>query len=518
MTAPASFDAAALFAAGARRFASRIAVRSADAALTYTRLLERALRLAGAIASLGVGAGDRVALLLPNGAHFVEAWWGIVCAGAVVVPVNPRAAREELRFILEDSGAACVIVDAGHLALVASLAAATPGRTLVCVGTPAHGARDYEDLLAQASAAGPRPLRDPAAPCAIYYTAGSTGRPKGVVRSQLSVAWGLAMLAQRLAIDDVMLARAPMSHTGGSLTGPFALLFAGGTLVIPERTDADALVALVQRHRVTRLYLHPVLAAKALFAALDRTGARLDSLRRLHWTAGFLPEAVRAEIFRRFPGLPLEVTYGMTEVSNIATYECNPSQAHASNCVGFPWPGSEVAVLDANGERLPPQGGEGEIVVRSPTAMSGYWNAPELSAEAMRDGWLHTGDLGSLGADGALFLTGRRKDVIKSAGMSVHAAEVEHALAAHADIVDAAVFGLPDPHWEEAVTAVVARRAASQVGEAELLEHCRAHLSGYKLPKRIHFLAELPRNASNKIDKRALAARFAAGAAATATP
>ncbi len=519
MSEQTSFDAVSLLVASAGRRGSKVAIRSGNEELTYAALLDRTARLAAGLRSIGVATGDRVALLLPNGARFVEAWWAIIMAGAVVVPVNPRTAREELRFYLEDSGAGCVVVDAAHLETVRALgdSASSRQRKLVCLDSAVNGIENYENLITRSQASEERPVRTRPVrtlmhPCAIYYTAGSTGRPKGVVRSHLSVAWGLAMLAQRLSADDVLLGRAPMAHTGGSLTGPFGVLIAGGTLIIPEQTDANSLLDLVTRHHVTRFYLHPVLNAKAVFAAMDHGRFDLRSLRRLQWTAGFLPEAIRAEIFRRFPGLPLEVTYGMTEVSNIATYECDETGALSSNCVGYAWPGSEFALLGDSGEFLPSGAGEGEVVVRSPTAMSGYWNAPELTAAAMHEGWIRTGDLGRVGDDGGLFLTGRIKDVIKTAGMTVHAAEIEHALAAHAEVIDAAAFALPHPHWEEAVTAVVARRAASSLSEADLIEHCRAHLNSYKLPKRIFFLSELPRNASNKVDKRALIAKFAAQA------
>lgn len=518
MNSPARFDAATLFRASARRFAGKTAIWHEGTPTSYTHLLERVERLAAGLIALGLAPGDRVVLLLPNGVLFIEAWWSVVLAGAVVVPLNPRTAFEELHFYIDNSGAACVITDTAHLASVQALRAcgAGCGAQLICVDPIDGKTEDYEALIARSAPLGAHDVQELGSPCAIYYTAGSTGRPKGVVRSHTSVAWGLTMLAQRLSSDDVLLSRAPMAHTGGSLTGPYAVLLAGGTLVIPARTDPDSLLELVQRHRVTRLYLHPVLSAKGIFEAMDRTAFDLSSLRRLHWTAGFLPEGLRSEIFRRFPGLPLEVTYGMTEVSNIATYDCEPGSALASNCVGHAWPGSEIALLGDDGERIPHGRGEGEVVVRSPTAMSCYWEAPELTAIATAGGWLHTGDLGRMSEDGALYLTGRIKDVIKTAGMTVHAAEVEHALAGHPDLLDAAVFGVPHPHWEEAVTAVVARREGSQLGESALIEYCRTHLSSYKLPKRVFFVDALPRNGSNKVDKRALAAQYAAIAAAVA--
>jgi len=505
------FDAASLLGASARRWPHKVALRHEGTSLRYGELHDRVRRLADSLRALGIGRGDRVVVLMPNGARFVESWWAVISTGAIVVPVNHRCASEELHATIGDCSPRCIIADGGRFAAIEPLCRLPEmqGVLLVCADARREGAKHYEDLIAR-GAAGAHEPQELSAPCAIYYTAGTTGRSKGVVRSHLSVAWGLAMIAQRMFSDDVLLARAPMAHAGGSLTGPFAVLLAGGTLVIPERTDAQSLLGAVQQHRVSRCYVHPVLSAKAMMSALDEGGFDLGSLRLLQWTAGPLPQAIRGELFRRFPELPLEVTYGMSEVSNIASYLCDATQAKTANCVGYAWPGSEIGILAPSGELMPPGGGDGEVLVRSPTAMSGYWNSPELTATVTRDGWLHTGDIGRLDEDGALFLTGRIKEAINSAGMTVHASEVEHALAAHAEVADAAVFGLPHPQWEEAVTAVVARRAASALSESALLEHCRGLLSNYKLPKRIIFVSELPRNASNKIDKRALRERYGA--------
>jgi acyl-CoA synthetase (AMP-forming)/AMP-acid ligase II len=506
----ARLDVASLFGVSARRWPERVALIADGAATTYAALDERIGRLASGLRSLGVEAGDRVVMLLPNGARFIETWWAAVAAGAVIVPLNARCAPEELKRFIEDCAPRVIVTDGAHLAMIEASRAGTPALRAAVVSTDgaARGARGGEDLVAASSPLAHAP-QDLSAPCAIYYTAGTTGVSKGVVRSHLSVVWGLSMIAQRMTPEDVLLGRAPMAHAGGSLTGPFAVLVAGGTLVIPERTDPESLLDLVQRYRVSRFYVHPVLSAKALFGALDRGRYDLGSVRLLQWTAGSMPEAIRGEIFRRFPGVPLEVTYGMTEVSNIATYRYDDGPTgKPAHCVGYAWPGSEIGIVDRNGA-LVSDGGEGEVVVRSPTAMTGYWNAPETTATVTRGGWVHTGDIGCLDADGALLLTGRLKDAINTAGMTVHAAEVEHAISAHADVVDAAVFGLPDARWEEAVTAVVACRSSSRLSEEELLDHCRAHLSSYKIPKRVYIVSELPRNSSNKVDKRALRARFA---------
>ena len=341
-------------------------------------------------------------------------------------------------------------------------------------------------------------------PCAIYYTAGTTGASKGAVRSHLSVTWGLGTLGSRIRHDEVYLGRAPMYHTGGSLTGPFGALAAGATLVSMRSFDARALLEAVERHRVTRLYLHPTLVANAIFEELDRETYDLRSVRYLQWTAGPLPEATRGAILERFPGLPLETTYGMTEVSNIASYEYpGAGPLKPANCVGFGPPGSQLDILDEAG--LPLAAGEaGEIVVRSPTAMSGYWRDPATTAQVLVDGWLRTGDLGHLDDEGFLHLAGRQKDAIVTAGETVHASEVESVLANLPGLAEAAVIGLPDATWGEAVTAVV----VGSLPEADIVAACRAKLPGYKCPKRIIFAESIPRNGIGKVLKRELIARY----------
>ncbi|MFI5266858.1 MAG: class I adenylate-forming enzyme family protein, partial [Chloroflexota bacterium] len=377
---------------------------------------------------------------------------------------------------------------------------------------PPTGMFSYEDLVQGDKLAPPRADIALADPCAIYYTAGTTGTSKGAVRSHLSVTWGLGTLGTRIRHDEVYLGRAPMYHTGGSLTGPFGALAAGATLVSMRSFDARALLEAVERHHVTRLYLHPTLVANAVFDELDRRTYDLSSVRYLQWTAGPLPEATRATILERFPSLPLETTYGMTEVSNIASYEY-PGRGvlKPANCVGFGPPGSQLGIVDDAGKPLE-AGQSGEIVVRSPTAMSGYWRDPTTTAQVLVDGWLHTGDLGHLDEEGFLHLAGRQKDAIVTAGETVHASEVESVLANLAGLTEAAVIGLPDAKWGEAVTAIV----VGSLPEANIMAACRAALPGYKCPKRIIFAQSIPRNGIGKVLKRELVARYSGQPSANA--
>ncbi|MFG5407430.1 AMP-binding protein [Piscinibacter sakaiensis] len=446
-------DAGRLFESAMRRFAGRRAIAWPSGELGYAALHERVLRTAAGLAAHGVGRGDRVLMMFANGTEFIECW----------------------------------------------LRAAPP--------------------LEQ------RPAMALGEPCAMYFTAGSTGEPKGVLRSHQSVVWGLSMLARRLEPDDVLVARAPMGHTGGSLTGPFAVLLAGGTLVIPDGSDVDRILDTVERFDATRLYVHPTAFAKALLQSLAARPRALPSLRGLQWTAGALPEPVRDALRQRFPHLPLEVTYGMTEASNLATYCHAPLQAQpatdasaakASNCVGFPLLGGEFRIVGPDGARLGAHA-EGEIQVRTATAFDGYWqDAAATRAAVTDDGWLRTGDVGFLDDEGALHLSGRQREIIKTGGLAVHPAEVEQALAEHGAVADAVVFGRPDPDWDEAVVAAVSLHAGTAPGSVsprDLVRHCRDRLAGYKVPKELHLLPEIPRNASGKADKRGVAALLAAQAA-----
>jgi fatty-acyl-CoA synthase len=512
---PRHIDAARLFETAARRFNERVALVAPEGCYSYGALLERTGRLAAALHSLGVRQGDSVALMLPTSASFVEAWWGVVRSGAIVVPTSHKATAEDLLACMSLIGArALLIAGAGFERHAALLRERLPELRLIGLDMPASaGLLDYEALLASAE-----PVREAApvrldAPCAMYFTAGSTGKPKAVIRSHQSVVWGLSMLARRLDPSEVLLARAPMAHTGGSLTGPFAVLIAGGRLVLPEALTPASILNSVTEHRVTALYVHPTVFAKGMLAELESRPVDLSSLRRLQWTAGPLPESVRSALFARFPELPLEVTFGMTEASNIACFEYQPNardRLSASNCVGYPLPGAEIRIVDRNGESVA-VGQEGHIETRAPTAFDGYWRDPEATAAAVSlDGWLRTGDVGYFDETGALHLAGRSREIIKSGGMTVHPAEVEQALARHPLVDDVVVFGLPDVDWDEAVVAAVALRNDETVQSREtLLLHCRTHLAHFKIPKAIHLVPALPRNASGKVDKPRLLAMLA---------
>jgi acyl-CoA synthetase (AMP-forming)/AMP-acid ligase II len=504
-----TIHAAELLRRGAARNPGKTAIIWEEGQLTYGELLRRVDRLSHALTALRIGRGDRVAVLLHNGPQFVESWWAAAQLGAVAVPLSTRALPAELKATINDAEVAAVVAGADFLPTIADLRRELPSvrKIIGLTDKPPAGMFAYEDLLQGARLAPPHAEVGLGDPCAIYYTAGTTGASKGAVRSHLSVTWGLGVVAARIRHDEVYLGRAPMYHTGGSLTGPFGALAAGATLVTMRSFNARALLEAVERHGVTRLYLHPTLVANALFQELDRQPYNFCSVRYLQWTAGPLPEGVRARILERFPGLPLETTYGMTEISNIASYEYPGSgPIKAASCVGFGSPGTQVRIVGESGQ--PAAAGQyGEIIVRSPTMMSGYWRDAASTAQVLVDGWLHTGDLGHLDGDGDLHLAGRQKDAIVTGGETVHAHEVESVLAGLSGLAEATVIGLPDATWGEAVTAVV----VGSMSEPEIIAACHKELPGYKCPKRVIFADAIPRNPIGKVLKRELVAQYSGG-------
>ena len=501
-------NAASLFVASAHRFWEKIALRSANEERTYSQLEDRTSRIAQGLIKAGLHPSDRVVLMVPNGIQFIEAWWGIVRSGAVVIPINALATKNELVTILNVSKASGIIINSkDQISLCNEIRNSFHEIVIIAnEGDEKLKILAFEDIV-QASSRLELPinagLEDP---CAIYFTAGSTGQPKGIVRSNQSVVWGLGMLARTLSSEDILLARAPMAHTGGSLTGPFAIIIAGGTLIIPSNTSVECIMDEVQKHQVTHLYVHPTIFAKKMLQYLEKNNCNLNHIKKLQWTAGHLPESIRDEIFKIFPRVPFEVTYGMTEASNIASFEYlpnDPSRSINASCVGYPLLGAGIRIVNQQGIEMP-RGDTGEIEIFTPTAFTCYLGDVESAQQSItKDGWFHTGDTGHLDENGALYLDGRTREIINTGGMSVQPAEVENALAEHDQVIDVIVFGMSHPEWDEAITAVVTLKDPNFPDiKIDLMEFCRQKLAAYKLPKNIFITTELPRNASGKIDKK----------------
>jgi len=468
------------------------AVICRDQRRSYAEVGSRCRRLAGAMRTLGLAPGDRVAAVALNSDRYLELYLGIPAAGYVLVPVNSRLAPAEMRAVLADAGASVVFADAGYPGI------ADAGTVLTMPG-------DYEELIAAADEAplGAGVAEDDLA--VLFYTSGTTGAAKGAMHTHRGLVSSALHFMATWPFDQQTrwLVASPMFHTGGILA-TLATVWAGGTHVIMPRFDPDQAIDLIQREGVTHTLLVPTMLAAAARAQLTRP-RDVSSLRYLSHGASPISDETLRRTRQAFPGAELLHVYGTTETTPITTLLPHEERVLGTPRVrscGRPAVGVEMRVVDDLLADLPPRA-VGQIAVRSPSVMAGYWRKPEATAEVMRGGWYLTGDLGYRDEECYIYLVDRAKDMIVSGGENIYSSEVEDALGGHPAVEEAAVFGVPDPHWGEAVYAVVYCRGT--VTADELAAHCRERIAGFKVPGCIELRTEpLPKSAAGKILKREL--------------
>ena len=482
---------------------NRTAVVDSAHRLTYGEVADRVRRAAGGLEALGLAPGSRVAIVAPNTGPFFEAYFALSLAGLVAVPVNTRLSPAEASFILEDSGCAATLVDERFAHVVHG----TAQDREIHFGSGSGG---WEDLI-RSSAPLARPLgpQDEDAVAHIFYTGGTTGRPKGVMLSHRNVAASATnkIVLGGFARDDVWLHAAPMFHQADAWAA-FSFTALGATHVFLPSFSPDTALCLIEQHGVTGFQLVPTM----IFMMLDEPAATtrdLSRIRRILYGSAPMP----TDMLKRAVGVFGDVfqhIYGLTEAAGTVAATPWPAEpeertgTRLASC-GQALPGVDLRIADGNGRPLPP-GTVGSIQARGANVMQGYWNLPAETAAAFVDGWLDTGDLGHMDEDGFVFIVDRAKDMIISGGENVYSTEVEDAIYAHPDVAEAAVIGVPDPKWGEAVTAIVALRPGTHLTEAALIEHCRGSLAGYKCPKSVRFIAALPKSAAGKILKQELRA------------
>jgi acyl-CoA synthetase (AMP-forming)/AMP-acid ligase II len=471
-----------------------VAADGGTSACTFAELVDAVARRASALRSQGVAPGDRVALLAPNADALILALYACWWLGAVACPLNTRWSTAELRDALADCEPALLLADATFSGTAAELA-------------PTCTAWSLDELAARAERRPPcedtRTGGDTLA--AILYTGGTTGRAKGVMLSHANF-WAAAM-ARGAELpnspDSVTLLVAPLFHVAGlgRLVGQSVV---GGAWVTMAQFRPDAVIAAVEQHGIGDTIVVPSML-QALLDAPTFTPARVRSLQRLAFGAAPMPPDLLERALAAWPHAEFFQAYGMTETAGAVCI--NPPQNHRGagqrllGSVGRAGLGSEIRIVDGHGADVA-RGTVGEIIVRGPMVMGGYWRQPEATAQALRGGWLHTGDGGRMDDEGWLFIADRLKDMVISGGENVYPAEVEAALRAHPAVADAAVIGVPDARWGEAVHAVVAARVP--VDAAELIAHCRTRLAGYKCPRSVAFVEALPLSAAGKVLKARL--------------
>jgi fatty-acyl-CoA synthase len=501
------------FARRARKlYPNREAVVDQDVRLTYAQFAERCDRWAIGLAKLDVVKGDRVATIAPNTHQHLEQFYAIPQAGAVIVPMNYRLAAEDFVYMANHSGAKVLCVHSDYLDLIDSVREHMPGvRHFVALEGEGHGWLDYETLLEGSTGHGHAPAIVETDLLAINYTSGTTSRPKGVMITHRN-AWANSMgtLAHwPMTVADRYLWTLPMFHANG-WTFPWTVTAAGATHVCLRKVDAANIYEQVNRERVTHLSAAPTV----LIGIANGPEALRHQLRRgvRVCTAGAAPAAATIERLESALGWEITHVYGLTETAPFISI-CEPLPEHAAlsgaeRAVFKARQGvelitsGELRVVDEHLEDVPRDGTTlGEIVARGNVVMRGYYNDPAATAAAFAGGWFHTGDAAVVHADGYMEIQDRFKDVIISGGENISSIEVEGALLRHPDVLEVAVVGMPHEKWGESPHAFVVRRPGVEVTEAELHEFARGALAHFKVPSAFHFVTELPKTATGKIQK-----------------
>ncbi|HZQ85255.1 MAG TPA: long-chain-fatty-acid--CoA ligase [Acidimicrobiales bacterium] len=487
-----------------RLFAPLEAVVDGDRRFTYAELADRCDRLAGLLRSRGCEPGDRVAYLCGNTVELLEAYYGVLLAGCVLTPLNIRLAPAEQQFILDDCTPAVLVVHPSFAAVADQL-------------EPRQRVDLHDDYLGDAAPVRERPDVDEDAVCELFYTSGSTGDPKGAMLTHRALATHAIDSALTMATThrDVVLHTIPLFHVNGWGT-PHWVTALGGRHVMLERFDPAEVLRLIEAEGVTRLHLVPTMATSLLREASIRT-RDLSSL--VQATVGGAPASpeLLADLEDAF-GCEVVCGYGLTESSpqltkalNLRSHDALPDEERRRKraTTGLPNVGVDLRVLDDDDNEVAWDGAHvGEICVRSNHVMTGYWNRPQETAVALRGGWLRTGDLATVDAEGYVTIVDRRKDIIVSGGENISSVQVEHCLTSHPAVVEAAVVGMPDDKWGEVPRAFVTLEPDSDgVDEAALQAWVRERLAGFKVPKRIDVVAELPKGGTGKIQKQELRSR-----------
>jgi acyl-CoA synthetase (AMP-forming)/AMP-acid ligase II len=498
--------------AQARARPDSVALIVDDEATTYAEFGDRCRRVARVLQELGVGQGDRVAILVPNSKEWFEGVHGAGRIGAVAVPVNVHFKADEVSHVVRDSGAVAVIVDA---CLVDALEQVDDVPRLVIGGDGAERGIDYEAALADVPDASADGDRDEVVadgwPTTMLYTSGTTGKPKGVAIGEgdfRRTAIGIGMMGARWNIDadDCYLLVGPSYHAGPAVWAQI-MLAVGGSVVVMRKWDTEECLRLVARHQVTVTHMVPANFIRILdLPASKRREADLSSLRLVLHAAAPCPLPVKYRIMEVFPPDTVWEYYGASEGGGTSIGPAEWLEHPGS--VGQPFPGNEFIVLDEEGNALP-RGETGVLWVRTASSSFEYHNDPEKTAATYRDGgWFSVGDMGYIDEEGYLFITDRKSDMVISGGVNIYPREIEDCLYEHPEVVDCAVFGVPDEQWGESLVAVVQRTVDSDLDDASVVEWVREHLADYKRPRIVEFVDELPRDPNGKVVKRKLRADY----------
>jgi acyl-CoA synthetase (AMP-forming)/AMP-acid ligase II len=505
-----------------QQYPKRTAVVCNETRYNYAQFGERTRRLAGALRHAGVRPGDRVAFLSTNCHRLLEAYYGVLEAGAVLLPLNIRLSASELGYILNDSGATILFIEKQFLPLVEAFRGNLTTVKTFCLleGVPEFSwlsAQNYEALLAAAT-----PYHaeidtvDENAVAELFYTSGTSANPKGVMLTHRNIYLHAVHVCMAFQIPNgnVELHTIPLFHANGWGVAHFLTLL-GGKHVMIQRFDPKEVFRLIEKEGARTCSLVPIMAT-ALVNCPERTNYDLSSLTRIVIGGAASSPTLIREVEEAF-GCECFSGYGLTETSPALSLspmkdglEWEGEERFAGQAMtGYPVPGVEMRVVDSNDRDVSPDGKSiGEIIVKGDGVMEGYWRQPEASAEAFRGGWFHTGDMATLNEDGYFLIVDRKKDIIVSGGENISSLELEKAILAHPAVLEAGVIPIPDEKWGEVPKALVVLKPGVAATEAELIDFCRTRISHYKCPRSIEFVDNLPKTATGKILKKDLRKKY----------
>jgi long-chain acyl-CoA synthetase len=485
----------------ARAQPDKAALRFQSRDVTYAALDDEASRIADALLANGLKSGDRIALWLPNIPAFVSAYFGAMKIGAVAVSISSAYKGEEAEYILRDSGARALFTTADLLQEVAAVRASLGAlEHVVLAEGSADGAVTLDGFIARASSDVRAVDRGAGDAAAILYTSGTTGKPKGAILTHGNITSNTRAVLRhaRMSAGDVLQLFLPLFHCFGQNFILNSGLAAGATILLHRRWDPKECLPAIAREGVTMFFAVPTIYIGLLNAGVPKQ--ELQAVRYYFSAAATMPEEVAKKWWDRF-GLPIHEGYGLTETSPFAAY--NHDRAYRPGSIGSPVEGVEMRVVGED-DREVPRGTWGEIVIRGPNIMQGYFQKAEESAIALRGGWFHSGDIGYVDADGYFYLVDRVKDMINAAGFKVWPREVEEIIYRHWGVKEAVVVGVPDSIKGEAVKAFIIVKENARIDPAEIIAFCRERIAAYKAPASVEIVAELPKSATGKILKRVL--------------
>jgi acyl-CoA synthetase (AMP-forming)/AMP-acid ligase II len=504
----------------AERYGDRPAWIDAQRVMTFRQAAARVSHLAHGLLSLGGQPGDRVGLLVPNCPEGLEAILAPMQAGMAVVPMNVRLHPDEHAYMLNDSGAITLIYAEDFFAHVARMRDRLDTvKHFICIGRNGGGDLSYEALLEKRRPSSADPAIEADDLAWIFYTSGTTGHPKGAMLTHRV----LITMAEQFLLDidpavpgDVLLHGAPITH--GSGLAIFHHIARGSSSAFPRASSFDPprIFEAIERYRATTMFLVPTMI-NMLLASPERDRYDLSSLKTVFYGGAPMYVEQLTEALRVFGPIFVQV-FGQGEAPMTCTslpkdehlVDHDPVRLKRLASAGRATTAVQVRIVDDADRPVPPDT-MGEIVVRGDLVMKGYWNKPDATAEALRGGWLHTGDIGALDGDGYLYITDRKKDMIISGGSNIYPREIEEVICRHAAVFEVSVIGVPDAKWGEAVKALVVTHPGASASEADIIEHCKQHLGSYKKPQSVEFLPALPKNAYGKVLKRELRDRYWAG-------